>query len=163
MRTLAGLMLLALSCTAIHAQPGHVQEGLHLKFGTWKLNLGKSSFPPGTAPQSDTRVYQDGGTGFIQSTHTTINRQGQESVTTYAAKFDGNEYPVTTRGSSAVSSIAFHVIDSYSESFVLMRDGKVATRGTTTVSKDGKTMTMVLNTTDAQGKTLHGVSIYEKQ
>jgi hypothetical protein len=154
-----GWMLLALM-----SLDGQAPPGLELKFGTWKLNLQKSKFPSGTPPQqSDTRVYEDRGGGVVMSTHTTINQQGQEALTIYAAKFDGKEYPVATRGSGALSTIAFHAIDAYSESFVLTRDGKVATRGTTTISKDGKTLTMILNTTDAKGQTSQGISTYEKQ
>jgi hypothetical protein len=97
------------------------------------------------------------------STHTTVNQQGQEALTSYAAKFDGKEYPVATRGSGALSTISFHIIDPHSESFVLTREGKVVTRGMTTISKDGKTLTMTLNTTDAEGQTSHGISIYDKQ
>jgi hypothetical protein len=44
-----------------------------------------------------------------------------------------------------------------------MRDGKVATRGTTSISKDGKTMTMILNTTNAQSQPEQAIDIYEKQ
>jgi hypothetical protein len=158
-KLLAGFMLLALLTLN-----GQASRGLQLKFGTWKLNLQKSKFPPETSPpQSDIRVYEDGGAGIIRSTHTTINGQGEEALTTYSAKFDGKEYPVVTRGSSAPSSIAFHIISPYSESFTLTRDRKVVTRGATTISKDGKTLTMVLNTTNARGQTSRGISIYEKQ
>ena len=159
MKPLVGWMLLA-----VMSLDGQAPPGLELKFGTWKLNLQKSKFPSGTPPpQSDTRVYEDRGGGVVMSTHATVNQQGQEALTIYAAKFDGKEYPVATRGSGALSTIAFHVIDPYSESFVLTRDGKVATRGTTTISKDGKTLMMTLNTTDAKGHTSQGISIYEKQ
>ena len=139
------------------------QDQLRLKFGTWKLNVQKSKFPSGIAPRSDTRTYEDRGGGAIMSTHTTVGQDGQETLTTYAAKFDGKEYPVSTRGSGALSTISFHVIDEYSESFVLTRDGKVATRGTTSISKDGRTMTMTLNTTNAQGRPEQAIDIYEKQ
>jgi hypothetical protein len=159
MKLLAGLLLLALLPLS-----GQAPQGLQLKFGTWKLNLQKSKFPPDTSPpQSDTRVYEDGGAGIIRSTHTTVTGEGKEALTTYSAKFDGHEYPVVTRGSNAPSSIAFHIMNPYSESFTLTRDGKVATRGTTTISKDGKTLTMILNTVNAKGQTSQGISIYERQ
>lgn len=159
MKLIASFMLLALLPLS-----GQAPQGLQLKFGTWKLNIQKSKFAPETSPpQSDTRVYEDGGAGMIRSTHTTVNQQGQEALTTYSAKFDGKEYPVVTRGSSAPASIAFHIINPYAESFVLTRDGKVVTRGTTTISKDGKTLTMTLNTINAKGQTSHGISIYERQ
>ena len=156
-------LLTAFAMLAILSANGEAQEGLRLKFGTWKLNLQKSTFPSGTEPQSDTRVYEDRGGGVVMSTHTTVNQQGQRAITLYAAKFDGKEYPVATKGSGALSTISFRIIGPYSESFVLTRDGRVATRGTTTVSKDGKTLTMRLNTTTAEGQTSQGISIYEKQ
>ena len=139
------------------------QDGLTLKFGTWNLNLEKSRFAPGSKPRSDTRIYEDRGGGVIMSTHTTVDQQGREALTIYVAKFDDKEYPVITKGSSAFSFITFHVIDEHSESFVLTRDGKVAVRGTTSISEDGRTLTMTLNTTNAQGQTEQTIDIYEKQ
>jgi hypothetical protein len=153
----------ALALLVVWSTEAIAQKDLKLKFGTWALNLEKSKFPPGTKPQSDTRMYEDGGGGLIKSTHTTVSASGKEALTTYAARFDGKEYPVVTRGSTAPSTIAFHAIDSYSESFVLTRDGKVAVRGTTSISKDGRTMTMILNTTNAQGEPQQAIDIYEKQ
>ena len=155
-KPLAAALLLLFSTSA-------TAQEMKLKFGTWKLNVQKSKFVPGTEPRSDTRIYEDRGGGVIMSTHTTINKDGKEALTIYAAKFDGKEYPVATRGSGALSTIAFHIIDDYSESFVLTRDGKVATRGVTSISKDGKTLTMTMTTTNAEGKSAQVVHIYEKQ
>src|SRR5262245_30622705 len=118
------------------------QEPAKLKAGTWRLNLEKSKFGSGLRPRSDTRVYKDEGGGLISSVHTTIDAQGNESVTTYSARFDGKEYPVVTRGSAVAGSIVFTLIDEHAESFVLTRGGKVAVRGVTRISNDGKTLTM---------------------
>src|SRR5580704_9168410 len=153
----------AMLLVALLAGQAFAQEGLKLKFGTWNLNLEESRFAPGSKPRSDIRIYEDRGDGVIMSTHTTVDQQGREALTIYAAKFDGKEYPVATRGSGAMSTIAFHVIDAYSESFVLTRDGKVAVRGTTTISKDGKTMTMILNRTNGDKQTSQDIDIYEKR
>jgi hypothetical protein len=153
------MLLIATSSTNARAQP----ETMKLKFGTWKLNLEKSKFPEGARPRSDTRIYADKGNGLMTSTHTAVDPKGEETLTTYAARFDGKEYPVVTRGSAASSGIAFHIIDAYSESFVLTRDGKIAVRGTTSISEDGRTLTMTLNRTNAQGKTERTINVYEKQ
>jgi hypothetical protein len=148
---------------ALFSAQAFAQDGLKLKFGTWHLNLEKSRFAPGSRPRSDTRIYEDRGGGVVMSRHTTLDQQGREALTIYVAKFDDKEYPVITKGSSAFSFITFHLIDAYSESFVLTRDGKLAVRGTTSISKDGKTLTMTLNTTNAQGQTGQSIDIYEKQ
>ena len=153
---LAGLFLIVMS-----AQVGAAQNAL--KFGTWKLNLEKSKFDPGPPPRSDTRTYEDAGGGLVKSTHTTVSADGKESLTIYAAKFDGREYPVETKGSSTPGSIAFHVVDAYSESFVLKRGGKVATTGNTMVSKDGKTLTITTRSPGAQGRESNNINVYEKQ
>ncbi len=158
MRQLSATLLLALLSTQAFAQ-----NGLKLKFGTWNLNLDNSTFAPGSKPRSDTRIYEDRGGGVIMSKHTTVDQQGRETLTIYVAKFDDKEYPVITKGSSAFSFITFHRIDDHSESFVLTRDGKVAVRGTTSISKDGKTLTMMLNRTNGQGQTAQDIDIYEKQ
>ena|SRR5579859_3673986 len=158
MRQLSAILLLAELSTQAFAQ-----DGMKLKFGTWKLNLKKSTFASGSKPRSDTRIYEDRGDGVIMSTHTTVDQDGREALTIYVAKFDDKEYPVITKGSSAFSFITFHKVDEHSESFVLTRDGKIAVRGTTTISKDGKTMTMILNRTNGEGQTLQDIDIYEKQ
>ncbi|HUJ72201.1 MAG TPA: hypothetical protein VLZ30_08140 [Verrucomicrobiae bacterium] len=148
---------------ALFAGSVFAQDGVQLKIGTWKLNIEKSKFPAGTEPRSDTRVYEDRGGGVILSKHTTVDHQGKEALTIYVAKFDDKEYPVITRGSSAFSFITFHSIDARSESCVLNRDGNVAARGRTTISRDGKTMTMTLNRTNAEGQSAQEIDVYDKQ
>ncbi|MGP0070481.1 MAG: hypothetical protein ACLPWF_00910 [Bryobacteraceae bacterium] len=157
-KLLALAVLLFLFSSEIRAQ-----DGMRLKFGTWNLNLKKSNFAPGTKPRSDIRIYQDQGHGFIRSMHMTVSEKGEESITTYSAKFDGKEYPVVTRGSGIPGTIAFRVIDANSESFVLTRNGKVAVRGTTTISIDGKTLTMTLNRIDEEGPSSQTIDIYDRR
>lgn len=157
MKLLALAALLFLFSSEIRAQ-----HGMKLKFGTWNLNLKKSNFAPGTKPRSDARVYEDQGNGFIRSRHMTISEKGEEAITIYSAKFDGKEYPVVTRGSGIPGTIAFHVIDANSESFVLTRNGKVV-RGTTTISMDGKTLTMTLNRIDEEGRSSQTIDIYDRR
>lgn len=156
MKLLMGLWLLAILVRTSGAQSP-------LKFGTWKLNLEKSHFDPGPPPRRDTRIYQEAGGGLVKSTHTTVNAEGKESLTVYTARFDGREYPVETRGLNMPASIAFQVLDTYSESFVLKRGGRVAATGTTRVWKDGKTLTITTKSSDSQGRESNSINVYEKQ
>src|ERR1700746_2658157 len=48
--------------------------------GTWKLNLEKSKYPPGTAPRSQTNVYQQDGQN-IKGTVQAVNAEGNATTT----------------------------------------------------------------------------------
>ncbi len=100
-REICTKLLAALTVLAILSPNGQSQNGLRLKFGTWKLNLHKSRFASGTEPQSYTRVYEDRGGGVVMSTHTTVNQQGQVAITLHAAKFDGKTLTMTLNTTNA--------------------------------------------------------------
>src|SRR5271167_2952013 len=60
--------------------------------GTWKLNVAKSTFSPGPAPKSQTRVYSESAQGITVAVKTTA-ADGKESSTTLTFKEDGKPYP----------------------------------------------------------------------
>src|ERR1700679_1791822 len=59
--------------------------------GTWKLNLAKSTFSPGPAPKSQTRVYSESAQGTTVIVKTTA-ADGKDSSTTLTYKEDGKPY-----------------------------------------------------------------------
>jgi hypothetical protein len=68
-----------------------------------------------------------------------------DGMQTYAAKFDGNDYPI---GRGGHATIALKRIDEYTMEETDKRDGKVMTVAHITVSQDGKSMKV--ETTDKQ-------------
>ncbi len=81
----AGLALAPLSLFA--------QTSANTRIGTWKLNLAKSKFEHGPAPQSEVRtftVFQGDG---ISADFTLVNAAGQTVKTTYSVRYDGKDYP----------------------------------------------------------------------
>lgn len=121
--------------------------------GKWKLRA--------AAPAQGTREYEDRGCGLVVSTRQGVSSDGRPYFSQYAAKYDGLEYPRVVKGSQAANTIAFRTVDDDSVEFTLREDGKITSRGTTSVSKDRRVLTV---TTRREGSTsAGGVEIYDRQ
>jgi len=126
--------------------------------GTWKLNLAKSKLPP-PAPKSDT-VVVDADDNGLKLTEDATDDKGQPIKSSYEAKFDGKDYPVT--GDPTTDSISFQRVNANTLKSTAKKDGKVSSRGTIVVSKDGK-VTTVDFTDYSQAKPAKGSAVYDKQ
>ena len=62
--------------------------------GTWKINLEKSKFTPGTAPRSQTNTYQQDGQN-IKNTNQTIDAQGNVTTSVLLHIYDGQPHATT--------------------------------------------------------------------
>src|ERR1700719_147379 len=62
--------------------------------GTWTLNLAKSKFPAGAAPQSQTRTYTQSADG-TSLTVTGVSADGTALSQKATFKYDGKDYPFT--------------------------------------------------------------------
>src|SRR5207302_7759405 len=64
------------------------------RVGTWKLNVAKSKFDPGPAPQSQTLKIEPSGKGE-KVTSEVVSADGKRTTSTYTANFDGKDYPLS--------------------------------------------------------------------
>ena len=86
---------------------------------------------------------------------------GSPINSTYTAKYDGKEYPVTGQ---PWDTISFKRIDANTYTTEIKKaGGKHHTTGRTVISKDGKTMTLTIKGVDAEGKPVSATIIYDKQ
>src|SRR5262245_43334251 len=92
--------------------------------GTWTMNLEKSRFSPGPAPERGTisvRRYTLRPDGFMVTTFVTINPTGEPTFVQATWKYDGKDYPVyapTTLADLSASGVspgtmAYHATDAY--------------------------------------------------
>jgi hypothetical protein len=128
--------------------------------GTWKLNVAKSTYTPGPAPASQTRVYEEH-PGGIQVTIRTVHADGQSTSVQHPLNYDGKEHPVT--GSGQADAIALEKIDEYTSEANLKHAGKVIGSNRRVVSNDGKMMTITYQGTDARGRPVKNTAVYDKQ
>jgi hypothetical protein len=128
--------------------------------GTWKLNLGKSTFSPGPAPKSQTRVYSESPQGMTVIVKTT-SADGKDSSTTLTYKEDGKPYP--SSGSPDFDMVSVTRVDALTTRSTQMKAGTTVGTAVRTVSKDGKTLTFAQKITHANGVKYDDVSVYDKQ
>src|SRR5205807_3200198 len=64
------------------------------RVGTWKLNVAKSKYNPGPAPQSQTLKVEVSGKGE-KITSEVVSADGKRTTSTYTANFDGKDYPLS--------------------------------------------------------------------
>ena len=121
--------------------------------GTWKLNVAKSKFNPGPAPQSETVVI--GADNKVEVTGADANGQLQKWSFTYT---QGTAATITgVPDASVTETRKGHTMDQ------VWKIGKGMQKGHGVISKDGKTMLYTITGTDADGKPAGGTSVYEKR
>ena len=130
------------------------------RMGTWKLNVAKSKYSPGPAPQALTVKVEPAGQGE-KVTAEFVNADGTRTTTQYTANFDGKDNPLT--GSQIADTVSLKRIDARTTDRTDKKGGKVAQTLKRVVSKDGKTMTVTTKGTNAQGQTVNNVAVFAKE
>jgi hypothetical protein len=130
------------------------------RMGTWKLNVAKSKYSPGPAPQALTVKVEPSGQGE-KVTAEFVNADGTRTTTQYTANFDGKDNPLT--GSQIADTVSLKRIDSKTTDRTDKKGGKVAQTLRRVVSKDGKTMTVTTKGTNAQGQAVNNVAVFAKE
>src|ERR1700722_7374536 len=128
--------------------------------GTWTLNLAKSKFSPGPAPQSHTRTYATTAQGVALS-YTVVAADGSKSSGQSNFKYDGKDSPIT--GSADYDTLAVTRIDTNTAKSMQKRNGRSRRSTTRTVSKDGKVLALTSKGTSAAGAPFNNVMVFDKQ
>ncbi|MGI8741384.1 MAG: hypothetical protein ACR2NN_02215 [Bryobacteraceae bacterium] len=137
-----------------------VAFGADQSLGTWKLNMEKSKFDPPPGPVKSLTSTREAAGDAVKVTTTGEQADGQAINSSYTAKYDGTDSPVT---GAPWDMIALKRADPSAITTVTKKDGKVYGRGRVTISKNGKTMTSVTKGTDASGKAFTNTMVFEKQ
>jgi len=147
-------LVLAIAGTAL-AQAGSSN------LGTWKLNLAKSTFAPGTAPKSATFTNVVAGAG-VKTTSDTVRADGTAVHAEYTVVYDGKENPIAGNSLNG-DTVAGTRVDANTLTFVYKKYGKVTVTSTNVVSADRKTYTVTSKGTNTLGQTVNTVALYDKQ
>jgi hypothetical protein len=149
---LAGSIAIAVG-SAVQAQAPKALEG------TWTLNVAKSKFNPGPAPQSMKVVYKPSGDSINISVEVTWGA-GESQRWEMSGKYDGKDYPIT--GNPAADTASFKRVDDQTGESTFKKDGKVTATNVRVLSKDGKTLTITSKGTTPDGKPRNDVQVFEK-
>ena len=141
--------------------------GADMLAGTWKLNVAKSKYSPGPAPQSNTIKFESvaGGTKLLADG---VDSQGKKTHNEYTAKFDGKDSLTKPMldgkpNPNAADAVSYKKIDDYTYEVTAKLKGKTLNVARHVISKDGKTRTVTTTGTNAQGQKLNDTTVFEKQ
>ena len=133
------------------------------RIGTWKLNVAKSKYSPGPAPQSLTVKVEPSGQGGEKVTAEFVNADGTRTTVQYTeANFDGKDYPLTGSQFGA-DTVSLKRIDRWTTERTDKKGSTVVQTLRRVVSQDGKTMTVTTKGTNPQGQAMNNVAVFEKQ
>jgi hypothetical protein len=127
--------------------------------GTWKLNVAKSVFSPGS-PKNDKVVYEAAGDN-VRVTVDGTDKDGKPTHSEWTGKFDGKDYPVT--GDPNSDERSYTKIDDRTLGFNFKKGGKRIASGRIEVSIDGKSRTVTTSGIDSTGKKVTSISVYARQ
>ena len=126
--------------------------------GTWKLNVAKSKYDPGPAPQSSTRTWDASGMVMVNG----VNAAGKTTSYGYTIKDDGKEYPTMGAIPNTADKITSKKIDANSYEAKFTKAGKQVEVTTFMVSDGGKTLTIHAKGTPEIGG-FDNLQVWEKQ
>jgi len=129
--------------------------------GTWKLNVAKTEYTPPPLPVKSLTTIREASDGGVKVTSTGERADGTAIKSSYTAKYDGKDNPVT---GAPWDTIAVKKTDDNTFTFTTRQaSGKYEATGQVVISKDGKTMTVTSKGTDAEGKAFTSKFVWEKQ
>ena len=122
-------------------------------FGTWTLNLARSTYSPGPPPfkRATRRVSSSG--DDITIIDEMVRSRGGITHLEWTGKFDGKDYPV--QGVELVLTNAYRRVDDRTYDLIQKIDGEVVATSRLTMSPDGRTITTVNSSRTASATTVY--------
>ena len=157
-RCLLGLVagiLMATGSSPVWAQAKDPQ------YGTWKLNLAKSTYSPGPAPKEGTVTIEAAGPGRKVSV-SGVAADGTEVKWGYSGNFDGKEIRITGNNPDADVVILKRISANAIRTTNKMASKRTLVNGVS-VSPDGKTLTVATTGVNAKGQTVKNTQVFDKQ
>jgi hypothetical protein len=158
MRTALTIVLsVAMSAPALWAAAQAPKEW----FGTWVLDLGKSTYDPGPAPYKRATYTIEPWEDGLKVTYDMVHPRGGVTHFEWIGKLDGKPYRL--QGIDEYVTYAYRPLDDGSCEVTVRVDDRVAAVSRLTVSPDGRTMTTATVGKDSRGQTVTTTTVYVKQ
>ena len=129
-------------------------------FGTWNVNLSKSTYTGAPGYKRATYVIEPAEDGLKVIYEMVLPRGGVTHLE-WIGSLDGKDYPV--QGIDEYLTYAYTPRDDGSYQIVARIDGRVAATSTLMFSADGKTMITTTLATGRSGQAITTKTVYEKQ
>jgi len=128
--------------------------------GTWKINMAKSKFNPGSPPSTTSmNVYKPFGNNGITNDRT--NSDGKGNTANFAMNFDGKDYPY--KGSLDRDTVSGKQLSPTLFVMAFKRKGETIQINYMLVSDDGKSYTNYSMITDSKKIVDQRAIVYDRQ
>lgn len=141
---------------ALEAQAPHAAW-----FGTWTLNLAKSTYDPGPGPYRRSTFTMEPSEDGVKVTYDMVGVRGGLTHLEWTGPFDGRDYAV--QGVEEFITYAYIRVDDRTYDVVTKVDGTIVATSRVVLSPDGRSMTTVTSGNGAQGRKITSATVYEKQ
>jgi hypothetical protein len=130
-------------------------------FGTWHLNLARSTYDPGPPPYARASYTIQPHDGGLLVAYDQVRPRGGVTHLEWEGRFDGKDYPV--QGVEEFVTYAYRKVDARTYDVVTKLDGRVAATSRAMLSADGATITTTTKGRDARGLDVTTITVYEKE
>ncbi len=130
-------------------------------FGTWTVNVAKSTFNPGPPPFRRQTCTIEPWDGRVKVSYDIVGTRGGVVHLEWTGQFDGRDYAV--QGSDEVLTSAYSPVDDRTYDVVIKADGAVTATAKVELSPDGKTITTVTTGRNALGLESSTTTVFERQ
>jgi hypothetical protein len=130
--------------------------------GTWKLNVAKSKFSPGTAIKEETVTFEAVG-DQMKRTVVGIDADGEQLNQNSTIPWDGKAHKIEASPNPPIMVAVKKVNDHTLDVTVKQPDGKLVDTVKAVVSQDGKSITVTESGEDPKGRKLDNTEVFEKQ
>jgi hypothetical protein len=138
-RILIGALVIALGGVIASAQTQRTAPQDDPVIGVWQLDLSKSHYMPGPAPQREIRTYEFEHEG-IKATILTTDVNGRDAQVEYVASY--NDVVALVTGSDRVDAIKMRKINNTTAEVTLSYQGRPVGTARRVIAPDGKSMTI---------------------
>jgi hypothetical protein len=130
-------------------------------FGTWNLNVAKSTYDPGPPPYKRATYTIEPTKDGLKVVYDMVYPRGGVNHLEWVGRIDGNDYPL--QGIEEFVTYAYRSVGDGSHEVVMKFDGRVTATSRVSVSADGRTMTTTTTGRGSRGQTVSTTTVYEKQ
>lgn len=139
-----------------------VAQSNPLRYGTWVMNIPKSTFDPGPPPRSQMRTEERDGDA-LKTLVEGVDARGGRIAYQFTVKTDGKDYPIAGTGVPYASdTVAFVEVDPYTIDATFKKAGKVSGTARSVISVEGNTLTVTSKGTNAAGQRTNNITIWDK-
>jgi len=131
--------------------------------GTWKQSIEKSKYDPGPQPKNaQVRTLEAFGSDGQKYSVEGVAGNGNKTLWTYSASYDGKEYPLTGPAPFGATTIIIKHLGPNKTQELLKNGDKVVETTISELSADGKTLTITATGTNASGAAFTNILVFDR-